>query len=239
MEVFKFKEFIIHQDKCAMKIGTDGVLLGAWCSLENVPDTILDIGSGTGILALMLAQRSNASTIDAIEIDEDAFEQTVQNFELSDWGDRLYGYHASCKEFATEISEEGETYDFIISNPPFYTDNYQSNDLARNKARFTAHLSFEELLASVAKILSKDGKFAVIIPFKEEACFTSIAKKHDLHVHRRCRVRGNEKAEVKRSLLELSFLETTLKSEELIVEEDRHQYTDAYRYLVKDFYLKL
>ncbi|PQJ22837.1 tRNA (adenine-N(6)-)-methyltransferase [Tenacibaculum sp. SG-28] len=239
MEPFKFKEFTIHQDKCAMKIGTDGVLLGAWCSLENIPDTILDIGSGTGILALMMAQRSSASIIDAIEIDEDAFEQTVQNFELSDWGDRLYGYHASCKEFTAEIVEEGETYDLIISNPPFYSDTYPSNDSARNKARFTVHLSFEELLASVAKMLAKDGNFAVIIPFKEEAYFTNIAKKYHLHVTRRCRVKGNDKTEIKRSLLELSFRETIVKSEELTLEKDRHQYTDAYRNLVKDFYLKL
>ena len=100
---FQFKEFTIHQDKTAMKIGTDGVLLGAWCSVDYLPDSILDVGSGTGVISLMLAQRSEAMTIDAVELDENAYEQTVENFEQSDWGDRLYCYNASFQEFADEI----------------------------------------------------------------------------------------------------------------------------------------
>ena len=122
--LFKFKEFSIHQDKTAMKIGTDAVLLGAWVFLENEIDSILDVGSGTGIIALMLAQRSFALIIDAVEIDNDAYEQTVTNFENSNWGDRLYCYHSSFQNFADEIAEEDETYDLIISNPPFYTDEF-------------------------------------------------------------------------------------------------------------------
>ena len=153
--LFKFKEFSIHQDKTAMKIGTDAVLLGAWVFLENEIDSILDVGSGTGIIALMLAQRSFALTIDAVEIDNDAYEQTVTNFENSNWGDRLYCYHSSFQNFAEEIAEEDETYDLIISNPPFYTDEFESENDARNKARFTTSLSFNELLKGVSKILSK------------------------------------------------------------------------------------
>ena len=133
---FQFKEFTIHQDKTAMKVGTDGVLLGAWCSLDTYPDSILDIGSGTGLLSLMMAQRSDAMTIDAVEIDENAYEQTVENFEQSDWGDRLFCYHTSFQDFVKEMMEEDEKYDYIISNPPFYTDDYETQDLARNSARF-------------------------------------------------------------------------------------------------------
>lgn len=115
-KAFKFKEFIVNQDKCAMKIGTDGVLLGAWTSLNHEPNSILDIGSGTGIIALQLAQRSDAETIDALEIDDNAYEQSVENFENSDWGDRLFCYHASLEEYAQEVDDK---YDLIVSNPPF------------------------------------------------------------------------------------------------------------------------
>jgi tRNA1Val (adenine37-N6)-methyltransferase len=239
MKPFKFKEFSIHQDKCAMKIGTDGVLLGAWISVDDYLDTILDIGAGTGILSLMLAQRSDAMTIDAVEVDENAYEQTVENFEQSDWGDRLYCYNASFQEFADEIADEQETYNLIVSNPPFYTDEFESDNIARNKARFTSSLSFEELVAGVIKILSSDGKFAVIIPFKEEENFVNLAKSKGLFLIRVCHVQGNPTSEIKRSLMEFSFHPTEIIKEHLIIEVERHQYTDAYINLTKDFYLKM
>lgn len=239
MKPFKFKEFSIHQDKCAMKIGTDGVLLGAWCSVDEYPDSILDIGSGTGVIALMLAQRSDAITIDAVEIDENAYEQTVDNFEKSDWGDRLYCYNATFQEFANEIADEQECYDLIVSNPPFYTDEFETNDEARNKARFTSSLSFEELILGVSKILSLLGKYVVITPFKEENSFINLAKQHNLFLNRVCRVQGNQLSEIKRSLLEFSFSKTEIKTEHLIIETDRHQYTKEYIELTKDFYLKM
>ena len=121
--MFQFKQFLVNQDRCAMKIGTDGVLLGAWCPIDNNPFSVLDIGAGTGILSLMLAQKSNASQIDAIEIDEDAYEQCVANFENSPWGDRLFCFHAGLDEF---IDEPEDQYDIIISNPPFYSENYKT-----------------------------------------------------------------------------------------------------------------
>ena len=237
--LFKFKEFSIHQDKTAMKIGTDAVLLGAWVFLENEIDSILDVGSGTGIIALMLAQRSFALTIDAVEIDNDAYEQTVTNFENSNWGDRLYCYNSSFQNFADEIAEEDETYDLIISNPPFYTDEFKSENDARNKARFTSSLSFNELLKGVSKILSKKGKFAVIIPFKEEQGFVELAKENNLFLNRVCHVKGNPSSAFKRSLLEFSFEDKKLKKENLTIEIKRHQYTDEYINLTKDFYLKM
>ena len=237
--LFKFKEFSIHQDKTAMKIGTDAVLLGAWVFLENEIDSILDVGSGTGIIALMLAQRSFALIIDAVEIDNDEYEQTVTNFENSNWGDRLYCYHSSFQNFADEIAEEDETYDLIISNPPFYTDEFESKNDARNKARFTTSLSFNELLKGVSKILSKKGKFAVIIPFKEEQGFVKLAKENNLFLNRVCHVKGNPSSAFKRSLLEFSFEDKKLIKENLTIEIKRHQYTDEYINLTKDFYLKM
>ena len=131
--MFQFKQFSIEQDRCAMKVGTDGVLLGAWTPLINNPFSILDIGAGTGLIALMLAQRSQAEQIDAIEIDADAYEQCVENFENSPWNDRLYCYHAGLDEFVDEVEE---LFDVIVSNPPFYTDEFKSGDEKRDSARF-------------------------------------------------------------------------------------------------------
>lgn len=239
MKPFQFKEFTVHQDKTAMKVGTDGVLLGAWCDLGEYPDTLLDVGSGTGVIALMLAQRSDAMTVDAVEIDENAYEQTVENFEQSDWGDRLFCYNASFVEFAEEMAEEEEEYDVIVSNPPFYTDAFESNDEARNKARFTSSLSFKELLEGVSKILAENGKFSTIIPYKEEETFIELAKSYQLYPSRIFRVKGTPTTEVKRSLLTFSFTENSPQEEELIIETKRHQYTDAYINLTKDFYLKM
>ena len=236
---FKFKEFTIHQDKTAMKVGTDGVLLGAWCSVDDYPDTILDIGSGTGVISLMIAQRSDAMTIDAVEVDENAYEQTVENFEKSDWGDRLYCYNATFNEFADEIGEEEETYDLIVSNPPFYTDDFETEDDARNKARFTSSLSFEELIRGVSKILSENGVFSVVVPFKEEESFINLAKEKKLFLNRICRVKGKVTSEIKRSLMEFSFIEKVIEEKSLVIEIERHKYTEDYINLTKEFYLKM
>src|SRR5690606_23546709 len=142
-KAFQFKQFTIEQDRCAMKIGTDGILLGAWVELKD-PYSILDIGAGTGVIGLMMAQRSDAGLIDAIEIDDDAYEQCVDNFENSPWNDRLFCYHASLNEFAEEMKDE-EKYDLIISNPPFYTEVFKGSDEVRNLARFADALPFEDL----------------------------------------------------------------------------------------------
>ena len=233
---FQFKQFSVAQDRCAMKVGTDAVLLGAWSALDHMPNTILDIGSGTGILALIMAQRSTAELIDALEIDADAYEQCVHNFETSDWGDRLFCYHASLEEFVGEIED---TYDLIISNPPFYTDHFKSRNEARNKARFEDALPFEELLTSASKLLSVTGQLNVIIPFSEEINFISLAKNVDLYPIRILRVRGQEESPVKRSLISFTFQENKIEVSELTIEITRHHYTQDYINLTKDFYLKL
>ena len=150
---FRFKQFSVAQDQCAMKIGTDAVLLGAWTGLDSQPNSILDIGAGTGILALIMAQRSTAELIDALEIDADAYEQCVENFETSDWGDRLFCYHASLDEFTEEIEDQ---YDLIISNPPFYTDTFKTENEVRNQARFEDAMPFNR----TSKI-----RFPITIPY--------------------------------------------------------------------------
>ena len=233
---FNFKQFTVAQERCAMKIGTDGVLLGAWVSIENSPQSILDIGAGTGVISLQLAQRSLAETIDAIEIDNDAYEQCTENFENSPWADRLFCYHASIQEFVSEIEE---TYDLIISNPPFYSENFKSENSARDIARFTDALPFDHLAISAAHLLSENGTFAVILPKKEETHFIEIAAKSKLFPKRICTVKGTPTSEEKRSLLEFTFQKNNPSLETLVLETKRHLYTKEYRDLVKDFYLKM
>ena len=234
---FQFKQFTLHQDRCAMKIGTDAVLLGAWTPIPKDIFSVLDIGSGTGILSLMLAQRTLAEQIDAIEIDEEAYEQCVENFENSNWGDRLFCYHAGLDEFVEEM--EDESYDLIISNPPFYTDEYKSDTEKRNVARFQDALPFEELIDSAANLLNKFGVFSVIIPCKEEEKFIQIAKQFHLHPFKITRVKGTPNSELKRSLLAFTWDEQITIEDELIIEVTRHQYTQEYIQLTKEFYLKM
>lgn len=236
MKPFKFKQFTVNQDGCAMKIGTDAVFLGAWASLEHHPNSILDIGAGTGVLALMLAQRSNAEIIDAIEIDDSAYEQCVGNFENSSWSDSLFCYHASLDEFVDEIDDK---YDLIISNPPFYSDDFKTKNKQRDLARFNDTMPFKHLVESVSKLLSDKGRFSVIIPLKEEAHFTGLASVVKLFPNRILHVKGNPSSEIKRSLIEFSFKEQRVKTEELIIETSRHQYTKEYINLTKNFYLKM
>jgi|TARA_B110001452_G_C15221024_1_gene423319 tRNA1Val (adenine37-N6)-methyltransferase len=222
-----------------MKIGTDGVLLGAWCSLKESTKKILDVGSGTGVISLMLAQRFNNATIDSVELENNAHKQSVENFERSVWADRLFCFHSTFQDFANELKEDGQTYDLIISNPPFYTDNVKNNNRARNKARSTSFLSFVELISGVSKILSNQGEFTTIIPFKEEVKFIEISKQNKLFLNKICRVKGNNNSDIKRSLLTFSFYKKKLDENNLIIETSRHLYTDEYINLTKNFYIKM
>lgn len=233
---FQFKQFTVAQDRCAMKVGTDGVLLGAWVSLDSDPVTVLDIGAGTGLIALMLAQRSTAESIEAIEIDDAAYQQCVDNFEDSPWADRLFCYHAGLDEMVAEIDEP---YDLIVSNPPFYTAEVSSGDTARDRARHNSALPFKELLESVARLLDAQGSFAVIIPYQEQEYFMQIAQGLGLYPNRITNVRGNASAPFKRSLLQFSFQRTIPRITALAIEIQRHQYTAAYQELVSAFYLKM
>ena len=234
MSVFQFKKFAVAQDRCAMKVGTDGVLLGAWTPIDHNPNSVLDIGTGTGIIALLLAQRSAATQIDALEIDDDAYEQATENFENSPWNDRLFCYHASLQEFIEEPEEE---YDLIVSNPPFYSEAYKTQNNQRNLARFQEAMPFEQLLEAVDLLLSDKGIFAVIIPFKEEEKFIALAKLFELFPLKITRVKGTPTTQYKRSLIAFNRNKTDdCSTDELVIETARHQYTPEYVALTKDFY---
>ncbi|APY08106.1 tRNA (adenine-N(6)-)-methyltransferase [Winogradskyella sp. J14-2] len=233
---FKFKQFSVNQDRCAMKIGTDGVLLGSWTSVKHNPFHILDIGSGTGILSLMMAQRSYAEQIEAIEIDDDAYEQCSENFENSPWNDRLFCYHASLLEFVEEVED---AFDLIICNPPFYSEDYKTENKSRNLARFNDAMPFKHIIYAVEHLLAEDGLFSIVIPRKEEKDFIALANTIGLFPNRILYVRGNPDADVKRSLIEFSYAEKDVEASDLIIETERHNYTKDYINLTKDFYLKM
>ena len=235
--MFSFKHFSIQQDKTAMKVGTDGVLLGAWTPINHKPNSILDIGAGTGLIALMLAQRTAAEQIDALEIDEEAYEQATDNFENSPWSDRLFCYHAGLDEFVEEPEEE---YDLIVCNPPFYTEDYKTDNEQRDLARFSDAMPFEELIEAADLLLSENGIFSVIIPYKEEEKFIAMANRSELYPIKITHVKGTPNSEIKRSLLAFSRNEIEKFSiDTLIIETARHIYTQEYIELTKDFYLKM
>jgi len=237
MSKFSFKQFSVQQNRCAMKVGTDGVLLGAWCPIDNNPFSILDIGTGTGVIALMLAQRSHADQIDALEIDEDAYEQAVENFENSPWSDRLFCFHAGLDEFVDEPEDE---YDLIISNPPFYSEDYKTENSQRDLARFQKAMPFEDLIEAADLLLSENGIFSVIIPFKEEKRFIDLCSNVELYPVKITRVKGTHSTPIVRSLMAFKRYElAVLTADELVVETSRHVYTDEYINLTKEFYLKM
>lgn len=233
--MFRFKQFTIEQDRCAMKVGTDGVLLGAWAPIDHHPYAVLDIGTGTGLIALQVAQRSDAEQIEALEIDAEAFEQAVENFENSPWNDRLFCFHTSLDNFMEELQDE--EYDLIVSNPPFYTETVSSGDASRDRARQNDALPFSDLCEASGILLSESGVLAVIIPFKEEENVRALAAENDLFPFKITRVQGTPTSEIKRSLLAFSRIPQEPLYDTLIIETARHHYTEDYKKLTKDFYL--
>lgn len=192
--VFRFKRFTIRQDRCPMKVGTDGVLLGAWTGLRTTDRRMLDIGTGTGLIALMLAQRAPEARITGIDIDD--VSQARENAAASPWGDRLYFEQTPVQTF-----RPAERYDLIVSNPPFYVDSLTCPDAGRTAARHTVHLSYEELVDSVVRLLAPGGRFAVVLPTPESEHFRHLASARLLLTHL-TRVRTTPRRSVRRVLME-------------------------------------
>ena len=233
---FRFKQFNVAQSKSAMKVGTDGVLLGAWVRILDGVDSVLDVGTGTGLIALQIAQRCNSEIIDALEIESGAFEQAVENFENSPWSDRLFCYHASLQEFELEMDEG---YDLIVCNPPFFNNSFPADGKGRNLARQKEQLDFETLLKCTSRLLNPDGTCAFIIPVDQEEMFTAAGKKYNLYPNRITRVKGSPSSPAKRSLIQFQQEKASPELSEIIIETSRHVYTQEYVDLVKDFYLKM
>ncbi|HAF27639.1 MAG TPA: tRNA (adenosine(37)-N6)-methyltransferase TrmM [Bacteroidales bacterium] len=230
---FKFKQFTVHQDKCAMKVGADGVLLGAWASCEHA-QTILDIGTGTGLIALMLAQRSNSS-IDAIEIDADACKQAADNANKSPWKERINIINQSFQDFSKETNKN---YDLIVSNPPYFQNSLVAPNPKRTDARHNSNLELEDIIMGSIKLLNENGKLNLILPYLEGNMFIVKAAEYNLFCVRQTKILPKPGAEPKRLLLEFMKTKKPLVEQEIIIElNKRHDYSDAYKNLTKDFYL--
>ncbi len=232
---FRFKRFTVHQDRCAMKVGTDGVLLGAWTPLRPTDLRLLDIGTGTGLIALMLAQRAPEAEVTGIDIDD--VSQARENAAASPWGERLHFVQTPVQAFAP-----AGRFDRIVSNPPFFDATLPSPDAGRTTARHTVTLSFTELCDAVLRLLAPGGRFSVVLPHSEVWRFL-LAAGGRLTTLRRTDVRTTPRRPVKRTLLELARTEEAEGDApvtgELVIGTGEHEgYTSEYRALTGDFYLK-
>jgi tRNA1Val (adenine37-N6)-methyltransferase len=248
---FRFKQFAVWHDRCAMKVGTDGVLLGAWCGCEG-RKRILDVGTGTGLIALMTAQRNPEARIDAVEIDADAAGQAAVNFAESPWAKRLNVILADFGTFAAE-RDCGEGYDLIVSNPPYFERSLKAKGEQRTMARHTDSLPLERLIAGASRLLTADGVLALVYPIDADARIRALAAEAGLRPKRRVEVRGTPEAAPKRVLAEFrratseaaaagvstTFASSREQSGELVVELARHVYSPEYIALTRDFYLKM
>ena len=215
-----------------MKVNTDGVLLGAWTDVDEAA-SILDIGTGTGVIALMMAQRNTAAIIDAIDIDESAFRQASENFLNSPWCDRLYAHHVSLQEYFTE-----KKYDLIISNPPYFIDDYKTESDQKNIAKHSVSLSYQELISGIARLLADNGVASIILPLFNFDLFRSLASEKKLFITRLTEVIAVEGKPPYLVLIKLSRQELNYSKNTLIIQNESGSFTDEYKSLTKDFYLK-
>ncbi len=231
---FAFKQFTIKQDQCAMKVGTDAVLLGAWV-IPNGSKTILDIGTGTGIIALMIAQKSQAH-IEAIDIDEHAVAQATQNVSESKFASQINVTQISLQDYAKTTDKK---FSLIVSNPPYFEQSLKSTDAQRSQARHADVLPFEELLDGVLKLLDEKGKFCLILPSLEALKFRDLAEKKGLHLSKLLRVKSRaDKDTDKRHLMQFEFTPSEFSETTLVIEqEERHQYTAEYKHFTRDYYV--
>ena len=232
---FTFKQFHINHDKCAMKVGTDGTLIGAWTDLQASCQRILDIGTGSGLIAIMAAQRHPDALISAIDIDADCVAQTRENIDACPWSDRIEVHHTPLQDFNPE-----HKFDVIISNPPYFVDSQLPPDQQRSMARHTATLSFRELTDGVLRLLAPEGRFSLILPPAETERFLSAARGR-LFITRRTEIHSTPTSGVKRVMTELQTeppAEPAI-SEQIIIEDNGMLgYSEKYKALTKDFYLK-
>lgn len=246
--MFTFKQFIIHQDRCAMKVGTDGVLLGAWARVEGCHH-ILDVGTGTGLIALMAAQRSTAH-ITAIDLDANAVAQAIENAAASPWKRRIQVVEADIRDTnkpRTDTPEanlhfsalNSQLFDAILCNPPFFENSLKSPDAARTMARHTDTLNFDELTRSVAHLLTPEGEFSVVIPFNRATDMTVSAACHGLFASRQTIVVPVEGGKPKRILMAFTRQGIPHSPYTLYIKDAQDNFTPEYIQLVKDFYLKM
>lgn len=233
---FRFKQFTIQQEHAAMKVGTDGVLLGAWASVPGPGSRVLDVGTGTGLIALMIAQRTTGVWVDALEIDPSSAMQAHENFRNSPWAERLKCIPASFQEFATH---ETGPYDQIICNPPFFSASKKARSESRNLARHNDSLSLNDIIKGSVPLMKETTVISLILPAEQEAQIVSLIKEQHLYCRRLTRVIPVPGKFAKRLLLEISCIPCDCDEDDLTIETGkRHCYTDKFKELIDDFYLE-
>jgi tRNA1Val (adenine37-N6)-methyltransferase len=231
--MFHFKKFSIEDNRCAHKVGTDGTLLGAWANVENA-QTLLDIGTGSGLIALMLAQRtSDAARIDAVELSLSDYSQACENVRRSPWHNKIAMHQGSVQQFKTDTR-----YDCIVSNPPYFNKSFKPPVESRVTPRHTETLSFQELIASSKRLLSEKGKLNVILPHAEGLHFIELAIAHSLFVSRQVAFYTRAEKPMERWLLEFSVINPSFieRGDVLLYERD-NAWSAGYKNLTRDFYL--
>lgn len=238
-EIFRFKRFTIRQHGCAMKVGTDGTLLGAWCRILPEDRLALDIGTGTGLIAIMLAQRSSSQClIHAVECDAASAERAKENVSLSPWPESISVIHDTIQNYAARPELHG-LFDNIVSNPPYFSESLLPPDSRRSAARHTVGLSHTDLLRCADILMSPDGRFSVVIPETEADGIILAAARLGMHPSRQTLVRTTPDGIVKRRLMEFSRTASECLCQELTIETTRRgMFSEAYRQLTRDFYLK-
>jgi tRNA1Val (adenine37-N6)-methyltransferase len=230
---FQFKKFSIAQELCTHKVGTDGVLLGAWVNISSTDNSVLDIGTGSGLIALMLAQRvSDGATIDAIDLEVRNVQEAKENVQRSPWPEKVRVQHTSLQKFFPAAR-----YDLIVSNPPYFVSSLLSPDEKRTLARHTQKLSFEELLENAARLLSKSGRFAVILPYVEGLGFIQLARRYDLFPLRQATFRSRLHKPPERLVMELSPEAGQPEDQDIILYANGDEWSEQYKRLTCDFYL--
>jgi tRNA1Val (adenine37-N6)-methyltransferase len=229
---FRFKQFSIAQDKCAMKVNTDGVLLGAWADVDGA-ETILDIGTGTGVIALMIAQRNQSAIIDGIEIDASAYEQAKENFTASNWGSRLNAHHISLQDYFPD-----KKYDLIISNPPYFIDDHKAGDHLKNIAKHGISLSYIELIIGISRLLTEMGEAFIVLPIFNLAPFELLAAEEKLLVTKLTQVRAVEGKEPYLALIKLCRVKNDYSRSTITIQNSQGEFTSGYKELTREFYLK-
>ena len=228
MKPFRFQKFEILQHKNVFRVGTDGVLLGALCKVENA-QKILEVGTGTGLISLMLAQRNANAEITALDLNEDAVKLAQENFKNSPFSERLQFFHQDFKTF-----ESQKEYDFVVCNPPFFEENNSVKDIL---ARQQVELTFRNLIEKASKILSSEGIFSVIIPSESAQEFENLAEDFDLYLVRKVNIFGIENGVLKRNVLEFSKKKSALETLDFTIEKSPRKYSDQYLELTKEFHV--
>ena len=234
---FQFKQFIVHQENCAMKVCTDSCLFGAWTAIkasqqESPAKKALDIGGGTGLLSMMFAQKNNTD-IDVIEINQDASQQAIQNISLSDWKDSIHVKNTSLQLFSPV-----QQYDFIFSNPPFFENDLKSADEFKNSAKHDTELSLDFLVHFIAEHIATNGKATVLLPFHRTSAFEQMIIENGMFVNEKLLVKQSVKHDYFRSMLLFSKIKQSKAVEtEISIRDDQNEYTLEFKDLLRDYYL--